>query len=69
VALRQQQQRTVERSIATADTLFRAGKASSLEVLFAQQSRLRADVELVEAWRRQRIARVTIYKVLGGGWQ
>ncbi|MDP3232081.1 MAG: TolC family protein [Myxococcales bacterium] len=69
VALRQQQQRTVERSIETADTLFRAGKASSLEVLFAQQSRLRADVELVEAWRRQRIARVTIYKVLGGGWQ
>ncbi len=69
VALRQQQQRTVERSIETADTLFRAGKASSLEVLFAQQSRLRADVELVEAWRRQRTARVTIYKVLGGGWQ
>ncbi len=69
VTVRREQQTTVERSIETADLLFRAGKASALEVLLAQQAALQAEVDLVEAWRRQRVASVTIYRALGGGWQ
>lgn len=69
VTVRREQQATVERAIETAELLFRAGKASALEVLVAQQSALQAEVDLVEAWRRQRVASVTIYRALGGGWQ
>ena len=47
----------------------RAGKAAYLEILFAQQSALRADLDLIEAWRRHRLAQVMIYKALGGGWR
>ena len=59
----------VERSAETADVLFRAGRATYLEVLLAQQSTLRADLELVAAWKRQRLVSVVVYRALGGGWQ
>lgn len=52
-----------------ADLLYRAGKASYLEVLMAQQNALRADLDLIDAWKRRRIANVAIYKALGGGWR
>jgi multidrug efflux system outer membrane protein len=65
----QSQKAAVERSVATADLLFRAGRAMYLEVLLAQQAALGADLALIEAWRRQRLASVTVYKALGGGWQ
>jgi NodT family efflux transporter outer membrane factor (OMF) lipoprotein len=67
-SLKRTQRAALERSIATAELLFRAGKASYLEVLAAQQGALRADLELVEAWRKQRLASVTVYRALGGGW-
>lgn len=69
VTVRREQRATVARAIDTADLLFRAGKANALEVLVAQQAALQTEVELVEAWRRQRVASVTIYRALGGGWQ
>lgn len=69
VSSRRQQREAVQRSVETADLLFRAGKASWLEVLTAQQGALKADLELVEAWRRQRLASVSIYRALGGGWR
>jgi multidrug efflux system outer membrane protein len=66
---KQGQKAAVERSVATADLLFRAGKAMYLEVLLAQQAALGADLTLIDAWRRQRLASVAVYKALGGGWQ
>lgn len=69
LALKKEQQAQLKESIETADALFRAGKASYLEVLLAQQTALNTELELIESWRRQRVASVTLYKALGGGWQ
>jgi NodT family efflux transporter outer membrane factor (OMF) lipoprotein len=56
-------------SIATADLLFEAGKASYLEVLTAQQKALAAELELIEALKVQRLSRLLLYKAVGGGWR
>lgn len=68
VADRMKQKVALEKSITTADALYRAGKATYLEVLLAQQNALQAEVELVEAFRRRRMANLVAYKALGGGW-
>lgn len=69
VVLKQEQQAAVEGSVATAELLFRTGKASYLEVLLAQQAALDVDLDLIDAWRKQRLTSVLVYKALGGGWQ
>ncbi len=69
VALRQSQKSAIEGAVGTADELYRAGKASYLEVLLAQQAVLGAELSLIDAWRTQRLASVKVYKALGGGWQ
>jgi NodT family efflux transporter outer membrane factor (OMF) lipoprotein len=68
VALRTTQKAAAEQVAINADMLYRAAKATYLEVLLAQQSSLRADLDLVDAWKRRRLAYVAIYKALGGGW-
>jgi len=65
---RTRQQAALERSIVAADALYRAGKATYLEVLLAQQNALQAEIELAEAHRNRRVANVVAYKALGGGW-
>ncbi|MDP2269183.1 MAG: efflux transporter outer membrane subunit [Archangium sp.] len=67
--LKKEQQAAVTEMVSTADSLYRAGKVSSLEVLIAQQNAMRGELELVETWRRQQVAAVTLYKALGGGWK
>jgi outer membrane protein TolC len=67
--LKKEQKDALVRAIATADALFRAGKASYLEVLIVHQSSLRADLELIETHQRGQLALVAIYKALGGGWR
>ena len=69
VALKTEQKRAVEQTVGTADTLYRAGKATYVEVLLAQQNTLSAELELIDALRRGQLASVAIYKALGGGWQ
>ncbi len=69
LALKKEQHASVAQMIETADSLFRTGKASYLEVLLAQQNALRIELELIESWRRQHVASVTLYRALGGGWQ
>lgn len=69
VELGQAQKAAVEGSVAGADLMYRAGKANYLEVLIAQQVALDADLDLIEVWRRQRLASVLVYKALGGGWR
>lgn len=56
-------------TVDAADALFRAGKATYLEVLLAQQNKLDAELQLVTALRDQHIAAVRLYKALGGGWR
>jgi NodT family efflux transporter outer membrane factor (OMF) lipoprotein len=69
LTLKKQQQTQLAEAIEVAGSLYQAGKASWLEVLLAQQNALRTELELVESWRRQHVAAVTLYKALGGGWQ
>lgn len=69
VAQRRAQRDAVAETVTTADLLFQTGNATYLEVLTAQQNTLAADLELVEALKSERIARVLLYKALGGGWR
>jgi NodT family efflux transporter outer membrane factor (OMF) lipoprotein len=67
----QQQRRrdALAHTVDAATELFRAGKASYVEVLFAQQKSLEAELDLVTALRDQQLARVRVYVALGGGWR
>ncbi|MFT3712900.1 MAG: efflux transporter outer membrane subunit [Archangium sp.] len=67
--LKKNQQAQLAEMIDTADALYRAGKATWLEVLLAQQNALQTELELVETWRRQHVASVSLYAALGGGWR
>jgi NodT family efflux transporter outer membrane factor (OMF) lipoprotein len=69
LVLKQAQKTATEGTVATAGILYRAGKATYLEVLVAQQNALRAELDLIEAWRLRRVADVVLYRALGGGWQ
>ncbi len=67
--LKKEQTDVLTQSAITATELYNASKANYLEVLLAQQNALQANLELVEVNKRQQIATVNIYKILGGGWQ
>ncbi len=69
VAARTRRQAATASTVETADALFRAGKATYLEVLVAQQQTLEARLDLVEALRDRHIARIRLYRALGGGWR
>jgi NodT family efflux transporter outer membrane factor (OMF) lipoprotein len=66
---RKQKKAAVAGTVEAADALFRAGKATYLEVLLAQQNTLEADLELIEAARDRHVASVRLYRALGGGWR
>jgi multidrug efflux system outer membrane protein len=69
LTFKNEQRTALQRAVETADTLYRAGQATYLEVLLAQQNTLQADLELIETQKRERIATVVVYKALGGGWR
>jgi NodT family efflux transporter outer membrane factor (OMF) lipoprotein len=69
VTQRKRKREALANAVDTADALFRAGKASYLEVLLAQQKTLDAELDLITALRDQHIAGVRLYKALGGGWR
>lgn len=69
VALRAEAAGVLTGAIETSTLLFRADRATYLEVLIAQQAALEARLELVDAQRELAQARVNVYKALGGGWQ
>ena len=52
-----------------ADLRFRAGTTSFLEVLDAQRQLLTAETQEVQALLERRVALVSVYLSLGGGWQ
>lgn len=69
VAQRKRKRAALADAVSTADALFRAGKASYLDVLVAQQKTLDAELELIDALRDQHVASVRLYSALGGGWK
>ena len=60
---------SLSQSIDIAELLFKAGRATYLEVLLTQQNALQAKLELVETKKKQLQTTVNLYKTLGGGWQ
>lgn len=67
VAQKKRQRVAVSGTVDTADALFRAGKATYLEVLMAQQNTLEAELELIDALLDRRMAGIQLYRALGGG--
>jgi multidrug efflux system outer membrane protein len=68
-SLKSRQSEVMVRSVETSTELYRAARAEYLEVLFAQQNALQAQLELIDVKRRQRFATVDLYRALGGGWR
>lgn len=52
-----------------ADLLFKAGHATYLEVINAQKNAIDSELELVGLQQQLLLARVELYRALGGGWQ
>jgi multidrug efflux system outer membrane protein len=69
VDFRRAQHAAASGAVDAADTLYRAGKATYFEVLIAQQNTLAAELDLIQASKRQRQASVALYRALGGGWR
>lgn len=67
--LKSNQSSVFNRSISTSTELFRAGRATYVEVLLAQQNALQATLDLVDARKFQYQNSVNLYKALGGGWR
>jgi outer membrane protein TolC len=68
-ALKTQQSQVLQSSVGVATELYKTAKATYFEILFAQQNSLQAQIDLVNIQKRQRIALVSLYRALGGGWR
>ncbi|MFN5070967.1 MAG: TolC family protein [Cyclobacteriaceae bacterium] len=66
---KRQEAEVLTRAIATANELYRTGRANYLEVLLTQQNALDARVDLVEARKKQHQSLIQVYRALGGGWR
>jgi len=59
----------LSQSIYISEELFKTGRATYLEVLFAQQNTLKAKLELVETKKQELLTSINLYRSLGGGWR
>ena len=59
----------LEQAVKLSSERYVAGKASYYEVLEAQQQLFPAQLNLARTKRDQRLAVVSLYKALGGGWE
>jgi multidrug efflux system outer membrane protein len=64
-----ERQAAAERGLRIAQTQFQAGAINSLEATDAERTVLAAERETVAAATDHRLAVVTLYKALGGGWE
>lgn len=67
--LKAQEVAVLNQSIAIANGLFTSAKADYIEVLTTQRDALDARLELIEFKQQQLVARVHLYRALGGGWK
>ena len=65
----EEQVSAARKAVENADLLFKAGFATYLEVINAQRNLLDAELEMVNIKANILIARVQLYRALGGGWQ
>lgn len=66
--LKAEQVAALTESINLSTQLFQSARIEYIEVLFTQREALESKMELIETKRDQLVARVAIYKALGGGW-
>ena len=67
--LKEEQVAALTRSIELTNKLFKSARADYLEVLLTQREALESKMELVDTRKNQLMARVAMYRNLGGGWQ
>ena len=67
--LKEDQVEALSESINLTNRLFRSARADYMEVLLTQRDALESKMELVETRKDQLLARVSMYRNLGGGWQ
>ncbi|SEL35014.1 efflux RND transporter permease subunit [Parapedobacter koreensis] len=56
-------------AVDAANELFKAGRATYLDIITAQRNVLDAEINLVQTRREKAITKLSLYKALGGGWQ
>ena len=49
--------------------MYQSARADYMEVLLTQRDALESKMALVETKKEQFVARVSVYKALGGGWK
>lgn len=69
IEVKKQENAALDQAAAAAAELFKAGKASYLDVLVAEQLALQARLEAIEIYKRRRFREIGLYRALGGGWQ
>lgn len=67
--LKQEETKRLSESVNIAEELFRNGRATYLEVLFAQQNTLKSKIEMIDARKYQLITLINLYAAYGGGWR
>jgi multidrug efflux system outer membrane protein len=67
--LKKEEASILRQSVITSSELFKAGRATYLEVIVAQKNALQSQLELVNYYKRQNTAMVDLYRSLGGGWK
>lgn len=55
-------------SVNIPNKLFRSARADYIEVLLTQREALDSKIDLVEIRLKQLLAKVNLYRALGGGW-
>ncbi len=69
LVIAEQQVKIAQKAVKDADMLFRSGFATYLEVITAQRYLLDVELDLVTVKANMLIARVQLYRSLGGGWE
>ena len=69
VRIKQKEVEFLNQSIDISNSLFLSARADYLEVLLTQREALESKIELVETKLKQMMAKINIYKALGGGWK
>ncbi|HRI00257.1 MAG TPA: efflux transporter outer membrane subunit [Saprospiraceae bacterium] len=69
VETKQKEVEILNQSVEISNNLFLSARADYIEVLLTQREALESKIELVEIKLKQMMAKINIYKALGGGWK
>ncbi|MFT4860678.1 MAG: multidrug efflux system outer membrane protein, partial [Algoriphagus sp.] len=67
--LQSRQVEALSESVSISNELFNSTRADYMEVLLTQRDALESKFDLIDTKMNQLIAKVTIYRALGGGWK